>query len=62
MVHDAKEIGFADEFIYAYIQNRLIENAPIHLEKLLRDEALQTFKVWEIKLHIRKVNERRVKV
>lgn len=48
-VHDAKEIGFADEFIYAYIQNRSIENAPIHLEKLLRDEVLQAFKVWEIK-------------
>ena len=48
-VHDAKEIGFADEFIYTYIQNRSIENAPIQLEELLRDEALQAFKVWEEK-------------
>ena len=36
-VHDAKEIGFADEFIYTYIQNRSIENAPIQLEELLRE-------------------------
>lgn len=48
-VHDAEEIGFADEFIYDYFKDRSMESAPVVLEELLRDEALQVFKVWKQK-------------
>ena len=45
-VHDAKEIGFADEFIYHYLKNKSLTEPPIILEELLRDEALEAFKIW----------------
>ena len=45
-VHDAKEIGFADEFIYHYLKNKSLTEPPIILEELLRDEALEDFKIW----------------
>lgn len=48
-VCDAEEIGFADKFIYDYLKNKSIEQSPIILEQLLRDEALEAFKLWNEK-------------
>ena len=38
--------GFADEFIYYYLKNKSLTEPPIILEELLRDEALEAFKIW----------------
>ena len=45
---DAKNIDFDDSFIYSEI-NKEIENRKIKMQQLLRDEALEAFKVWENK-------------
>ena len=48
-IHDAKEIGFSDEFIYDYFKNQLSVQPPVILEQVLRDEALEAFKLWSNK-------------
>lgn len=48
-VHDAEEIGFADKFIYDYLKNKSMEQSPIILKELLRDEALEAFELWNEK-------------
>ena len=46
---DAKNIDFDDSFIYSEI-NKKIEDRKIKMTQMLRDEALQAFKIWEEKV------------
>ena len=46
--HDAKDIGFDDSFIYDEIALAM-DQRSIPIEQILRDEALQAFKMWEDK-------------
>ena len=48
-VHDAQEIGFADEFIYDFLKNKSLNQPPVILEEMLREEALKAFEVWHRK-------------
>jgi len=44
--HDAKRIGFDDEFLYNEIQ-RPINERSIPTKQILRDKALSAFRLWE---------------
>ena len=44
--HDAKKIGFDDEFLYNEIQLPIAERT-IPTKQILRNEALGVFKLWE---------------
>lgn len=46
-VEDANKIGFADEFIYEYLKENSKSNHILDLKPLLRDDALQIFKMWD---------------
>ena len=48
-IHDAQEIGFSDEFIYDYFKNKIKGEPPVILKQILRDEALEAFKLWNNK-------------
>jgi len=43
---DAKKIGFNDAYIYEEI-SRPLQERSIKFRQILRDEALEAFKVWE---------------
>jgi guanine deaminase len=43
---DAANIGFDDQFIYEEIEKQMSER-KLPIQQLLRDEALQAFKLWE---------------
>ena len=45
-VRDAKEIGFAYEFIYYFLKDKSKNSPTIALEEMLREEALEAFKIW----------------
>lgn len=45
-MRDAKEIGFADEFIYDFLKDKSKNSPIIALEQMLREEALEAFKIW----------------
>ena len=45
---DAKNIDFDDSFIYSEI-NKNLENRKIKMYQMLRDEALEAFKIWKNK-------------
>lgn len=45
---DARDIDFADDFIYEEL-DRPLSNRTIPILPLLRDEALQTFRLWQKK-------------
>ena len=45
---DAADIDFADDFIYKELE-RHIEHRSVPFIPLLRDEAIETFRVWEAK-------------
>ncbi len=45
---DARDIDFADDFIYEEL-DRSIDNRTVPLIPLLRDEALHTFRMWMAK-------------
>ena len=45
---DAAAIDFADDFIYKELEQHVEERA-VPLIPLLRDEALETFRAWEMK-------------
>ena len=45
---DAADIDFADDFIYKELEQHVEERA-VPLIPLLRDEALETFRAWELK-------------
>lgn len=44
--YDAANAGFDDEFIYKEL-DKSMEKRKLPIEQLLRDEALQAFKLWE---------------
>ena len=44
--HDAAGAGFDDEFIYNEL-DKTMEQRKLPIQQLLRDEALQAFKLWE---------------
>lgn len=44
--HDAKEIGFDDEYIYEVLSNK-IKNKNLSMENAERDNCLEIFKVYE---------------
>ncbi|MFZ1676878.1 MAG: nucleoside deaminase, partial [Saprospiraceae bacterium] len=46
--HDAAEIGFDDDFIYTELKIT-IEERTIPMEQILREDALQVFKIWSHK-------------
>ena len=46
--NDAKNIDFDDSFIYSEI-NKKIEDRKIQMTQMLRDEALEAFKIWDNK-------------
>ena len=45
---DARDIDFADDFIYEEL-DRPLSNRTIPILPLLRDEALHTFRLWQKK-------------
>ena len=45
---DARNIDFADDFIYDEL-NRQFDERTIPIIPLLRDEALQSFRLWQEK-------------
>jgi len=45
---DAREIDFADDFIYDELEKPL-ENRSVPIIPMLRDEALETFRLWSEK-------------
>ena len=45
---DAREIDFADDFIYDEMDKPL-ENRSVPIIPMLRDEALETFRLWSEK-------------
>ena len=45
---DAAAIDFADDFIYKELEQHVEERA-VPLIPLLRNEALETFRAWELK-------------
>ena len=45
---DARDIDFADDFIYEEL-DRPIEKRTVPLIPLLRDEALHSFRLWSAK-------------
>ncbi|MBQ7494601.1 MAG: nucleoside deaminase [Bacteroidaceae bacterium] len=45
---DAREIGFADDFIYEEFERPLTERT-LPIIPMLRDEAMQTFRLWQDK-------------
>jgi guanine deaminase len=44
--YDAADAGFDDEFIYKEL-DKSMEKRKLPIQQLLRDEALQAFKLWE---------------
>ena len=46
-IEDAKKIGFADEFIYEYLKENHKNNEILKLKSLLREDALEAFKIWD---------------
>lgn len=46
-VEDAKKIEFADEFIYEYLKENHDNQAILKLKSLLRENALEVFKIWD---------------
>ena len=47
---DAKEINFDDSLIYSEFAKK-IEDRKIPIKQMLRDEALQAFKIWSKKIN-----------
>ena len=47
---DAKEINFDDSLIYSEFAKK-IEDRKIPIKQMLRDEALQAFKIWSKKVN-----------
>ncbi|AYL99485.1 nucleoside deaminase [Mucilaginibacter celer] len=47
---DAAAIGFDDHFIYDELESAM-ENRKLPFQQLLRDEAIQAFKLWESTEH-----------
>lgn len=47
---DAAAIGFDDHFIYDELESPM-ENRKLPFQQLLRDEAIQAFKLWETTEH-----------
>jgi len=47
---DAAAIGFDDHFIYDELESPM-ENRKLPFQQLLRDEAIQAFKLWESTEH-----------
>jgi guanine deaminase len=47
---DAAAIGFDDHFIYDELESAM-ENRKLPFQQLLRDEAIQAFKLWEATEH-----------
>ena len=47
---DAKEIDFDDSLIYSELAKK-IEDRKIPIKQMLRDEALQAFKIWSKKVN-----------
>jgi tRNA(Arg) A34 adenosine deaminase TadA len=47
---DAAAIGFDDHFIYDELESAM-ENRKLPFQQLLRDEAIQAFKLWETTEH-----------
>ena len=45
---DARDIQFADDFIYEELE-RPLEKRTVPIQPLLRDEALETFRRWTLK-------------
>mgnify|MGYP000595253814 CR=1 FL=1 len=45
---DAKNIDFDDSFIYSEIPKK-IDDRKIKMTQMNRDEALEEFKIWQIK-------------
>ena len=45
---DARDIEFADDFIYEEL-DRSMDDRTVPIIPLLRDEALQTFRMWSEK-------------
>lgn len=43
---DAAKIGFDDQFIYEELEKPMAERS-LPIQQMLRDEALQAFKLWE---------------
>ena len=45
---DARDINFADDFIYEELE-RPLANRTVPIIPLLRDETLSTFRTWQLK-------------